>query len=434
LFNTGVLRNFAEFQVHMIRPTEIQSSSAAPYYEINGAVGEDQRAPWIAAMRAYSRRRFSSETEQQRIGELGGWIRTSYSKRFTDAGSWDTLDQLLFEDKWVNPRSPDEIGFDRTRQFENLGWVFIRSGFTSPNDLAALFISQRYHWSDLNTYSQNSFTLERKGKLIEGFQNSIYINGEYQRLIESYPTLADGIEAYAPGSVYDVGPGILAFESNDVYDYMLGDATNSYDASQLSKFTRQVVYLKPDIFVIFDRVLTTNPNAEKKWFVDPAATPQDQGSGLITIDNGSGVLWIKRLLPATASVSLSDTEIAVVPSQSGTEAFFLHVMQAVDSGTGSEQVSADDSRVSQEGDWFHVQVAGREISFSKNGDFEFDGQPTTLKGDVNLDGIVDGLDIQLSANVLLSFELDPGIVSRSDVNEDGFVNILDVQEIINRKE
>jgi hypothetical protein len=385
-------------------------------------------------MRAYSRRRFSSEAEQQRIGELGAWIRTSYSKRFTDAGSWDTLDQLLFEDKWVNPRSPGKIGFERTRQFENLGWVFMRSGFTSTNDLAALFISQRYHWSDLNTYSQNSFTLERKGKLIEGFQNSIHIDGEYQRQIENYPTLADGIEAYAPGSAFDVGPGILAFESNNIYDYMLGDATNAYDASKLSRFNRQVVYLKPDIFVIFDHILTTSSRVEKKWFVDPAATPQDQGDGLITIDNGSGALWIKRLLPTSASVSLSDTGIAVVPSQSGTETFFLHVMQAVDSGTGSEQVTADDAQVSQDGDWFHVQVAGRKISFSKNGGFEFDGEPTILRGDVNLDGIVDNLDSQLAVNVLLNFELDPGIVGRSDVNEDGVVNILDVQEIVNRKE
>jgi hypothetical protein len=429
LFNTGVLRNFAEFQVHMIRPTEIQSYDAAPYYEINGAAGEFQRAPWIAAMRAYSRRRFSSEAEQQRIGELGGWIRTSYSKRFTDAGSWDTLDQLLFEDKWANPRPPDEIGFDRTRHFEKLGWVFMRSGFTSPNDMAALFISQRYHWSDLNTYSQNSFTLERKGKLIEGFQNSIYIDGEYQRLMANYPTLADGIEAYAPGSVYDVGPGILAFETNDTYDYMLGDATNAYAPSKLSEFTRQVVYLKPDILVIFDRVLTTDIGIEKKWIVDPAALPQDQGNNLITVDNGSGALWIKRLLPSSALVSLSDTEIAVVPSQSGTETFFLHVMQAVDSGASAGQVAADDAIVTQEGDWFHVQVADRKISFSKSGEFEFDGQSTTLRGDVNLDGIVDTLDIQLSVDVFLEFETDPAILGRADLNNDGVVNSLDIQEI-----
>ena len=311
-----------------------------------------------------------------------------------------------------------------------LGWVFMRSGFTSPNDLAALFISQRYHWSDLNTYSQNSFTLERKGKLIEGFQNSIHIDGEYQRLIANYPTLADGINAYSPGSIYDVGPGILAFESNNVYDYMLGDATNAYEASKLSRFTRQVVYLKPDIFVIFDRVLTTSSSLEKKWFVDPAATPQDHGDGLITIDNGSGALWIKRLLPTNPSVSLSDTEIAVVPSQSGTETFFLHVMQAVDSGVGSEQVSADEATVIQDGDWFHVQVAGRKISFSMNGEFEFDGQSVLIPEDINLDGVVDLEDIHLCANVILSFETNSGIIERADVNTDGKINALDIQLIV----
>jgi hypothetical protein len=265
--------------------------------------------------------------------------------------------------------------------------------------------------------------------LIEGNQNTLTIDGQYQRTISTFPTIAQGPEAYAPGSVYDVGPGILDFESNATYDYMLGDATNAYDPSKLSKFTRQVVYLKPDIFVIFDRVLTTNAGIENKWVVDPAATPQDQGNGLITVDNGSGALWIKRLLPTSASVSLSDAGISVVPSQFATETFFLHVMQAVDSGAGSGQVSVDDATVTQEGDWFHTQVAGRKISFSRSGDFEFDGQPTTLRGDVNLDGIVDSQDIQLAINVFLAFERDPAILGRADLTKDGIVNSLDIQEI-----
>jgi hypothetical protein len=305
----------------------------------------------------------------------------------------------------------------------------MRSGFTSPDDLAALFISQRYHWGEADLYAQNSFHLMRKGWLIEGNHNTLTIDGQYQRTISTFPTIAQGPEAYAPGSVYDVGPGILDFESNTTYDYMLGDATNSYDTSILSKFTRQIVYLKPDIFVLFDKVITTSPKIEKKWVVDPAAMPQDQGNNLITVDNGSGALWIKRLLPTSASISLSDAQIAVVPSQSGTETFFLHVMQAVDSGTGAGQVSADDAQVTQDGDWFHVQVAGRKISFSRSGEFEFDGQPTTLRGDVNLDGIVDTQDIQLAINVFLTFERDPAILGRADLNKDGIVNSLDIQEI-----
>jgi hypothetical protein len=420
IFSTGVMRYAIEFQNHMIYP------------DGNIAIGSDSgnRYQWIAPLFPNARRRFSSDPEQQWLGELAGWFRNEIAPdAYVDAGSYCLFDQLMWEQKWPNPRSPEELGAG-TRNFAKLGWVAMRSGFTSPDDLAALFISQRYHWGEADLFAQNSFHLMRKGWLIEGNQNTLIIDGQYQRSISTFPTIADGPEAYAPGSIYDVGPGILDFESNDVYDYMLGDATNAYNTSKLSKFTRQVVYLKPDIFVIFDRVVTTSSNMEKKWVADPAVTPQDQGNGLITVDNGIGALWIKRLLPTSASVSLSNEEIAVVPSQSSTETFFLHVMQAVDSGAGSGQVAADDATVTQEGDWFHVQVAGRKISFSKSGEFEFDGQPTTLRGDVNLDGIVDTQDIQLSINVFLAFERDPAVMQRADLNNDGVVNSLDIQEIV----
>ena len=51
--------------------------------------------------------------------------------------------------------------------------------------------------------------------------------------------------------------------------------------------------------------------------------------------------------------------------------------------------------------------------------------------DLNLDGAVDVLDVQLCVNVFLGTETDPGIVSRSDVNGDSFVDVLDVQLVVN---
>lgn len=54
-------------------------------------------------------------------------------------------------------------------------------------------------------------------------------------------------------------------------------------------------------------------------------------------------------------------------------------------------------------------------------------QPT----DLNLDGRVDVLDVQLSVNVFLGTETDPEIVARADVNSDNSVDVLDVQIVVN---
>jgi subtilisin family serine protease len=54
-----------------------------------------------------------------------------------------------------------------------------------------------------------------------------------------------------------------------------------------------------------------------------------------------------------------------------------------------------------------------------------------LTGDVNLDGSVNVIDVQLCVNVFLGAETDPGVAARCDVNTDGSVNVIDVQLIVN---
>jgi len=54
-----------------------------------------------------------------------------------------------------------------------------------------------------------------------------------------------------------------------------------------------------------------------------------------------------------------------------------------------------------------------------------------LAGDLNLDGVVDVLDVQLCVNVFLGTETEAEVVDRADVNLDSEVNVLDVQVIVN---
>ena len=53
------------------------------------------------------------------------------------------------------------------------------------------------------------------------------------------------------------------------------------------------------------------------------------------------------------------------------------------------------------------------------------------RGDVNDDGQVDILDVQLCVNVVLGTESDSVTVLRADVNQDGDVNVLDIQVVVN---
>jgi hypothetical protein len=366
VYNTGFLKYAGEFWNYMIYPD-------GHYVPIGPQSSEEDRSTWIVPLFPHARRRFSSDHYDKWVGELIGWVRNEKAPHvFVNAGSYDMFDQLMFEEKYPSPRTPKQLGCG-TRYFAKLGWVAMRSGFTSANDLAALFICQRYHWSDLSPYAQNSFHIMGRGWLIKGNKNTLYIDGQYQRSVSVYPTVGQGVKAYSPGSIFDVGPGIQTFTSNDVYDYMIGNATNAYDRAKLTRYTRQFVYLKPNIFVIFDNVITTNPDVEKKWVVVPAAAPTDLGHNILKIMNGDGALWIKRLLPLNASVDLSGSQITVVPTQKATQAFFLHVMEAADSKKGAGQVLANEATAVLEGDSFLVKVGSYKMRFSKDGGFQWIG-------------------------------------------------------------
>jgi hypothetical protein len=58
--------------------------------------------------------------------------------------------------------------------------------------------------------------------------------------------------------------------------------------------------------------------------------------------------------------------------------------------------------------------------------------PASSSEDINLDGKVDILDVQLCVNVLTGWETDAELVKRADVNNDGTVNTSDIQQIVSK--
>ncbi|MBM4039915.1 MAG: hypothetical protein FJ290_15530 [Planctomycetes bacterium] len=58
---------------------------------------------------------------------------------------------------------------------------------------------------------------------------------------------------------------IVAYETSPFFDYAAGDATHSYPPTRVKSITRQFVYLRPDTFVVFDRVEAAEPGLETIW-------------------------------------------------------------------------------------------------------------------------------------------------------------------------
>jgi hypothetical protein len=98
-----------------------------------------------------------------------------------------------------------------------------------------------------------------------------------QNVLELDPALHPWKEEHHVNIYKPVGE-ITAFRTTPDYCYILGDASKSYSPHKLSAFTREFVFLKPDIFVVFDRVVTTRSEYQKTWHIHPMQQPAVAGN------------------------------------------------------------------------------------------------------------------------------------------------------------
>jgi Heparinase II/III-like protein len=64
------------------------------------------------------------------------------------------------------------------------------------------------------------------------------------------------------------------------YHYALGDATAAYSATKLKRFTRELLYVpSSNILLVFDRVLSANPDFRKVWLLHGVNEPAFVASG-----------------------------------------------------------------------------------------------------------------------------------------------------------
>ncbi|RLC27373.1 MAG: hypothetical protein DRH37_10850 [Deltaproteobacteria bacterium] len=211
------------------------------------------------------------------------------------------------------------------RNFEKMGQVIMRSG-SGPEDVYCLFacggeLKQHRQYDALSfiIYSDDGFLAIDSG-------DRSGCGGDYEHLLNYYSqsiahnTLLvhqpdEPLTTYwgrklsvMDGGQHDVAASRLeAFETNDAYTYVAGDATGCYFhggdlPEKVSWVTRQMVFLPPNIFVIFDRVNSTRPEYPKTWLLHTVNRPQRSGD-TVYADHGKSRLFCRTLLPENAEIS-----------------------------------------------------------------------------------------------------------------------------------
>jgi len=192
---------------------------------------------------------------------------------------------------------------------------------------------------------------------------------------------------------------MLAFEDRDRYVYMAGDATRAYSPAKLESFTRQVAFLRPDTFVVFDRARSVKAEFRKTWLLQAMKKPEGAPPNLV-ITHGRGRLFVQTLLPEDPQVALvsgdglysyggqlyppsrdtgpaPECRIEVSPSRPAETDLFLHVLTAA----GASAAPPPQARVRVQGDEAVLTVGGVTLAFRTDrvgGTIEAEGRRTPL--------------------------------------------------------
>ena len=365
--------------------------------------------------------------------------RRSYSS------SWFVYPFLLSRlDESPEPLEPDNL--PHARHFETMGQIFMRSG-TTPNDTYCLFtcggiLKQHRHFDALN------FVIYHRGFLAldSGTRYSEFENGQHLANYFSQTVAHNCVVIHQPGEPparywggtvegnhgaqhKQLGSVVKAFETNQDFVYSAGDATACYrhgpakraDGSDLpekcSRATRQIVFLMPNHFVIFDRVTSTDADYRKDWLLHTAHEPNITGR-TIRADHGDGRIFCRTLLPADASLAsvggpgkeffaagknwgivkgglkpenlamIGQWRVEVTPETSRTEDVFLHVIQV----GGRDSESMNETKLVETGGSSGVRLVADgntwEVTFSRQG--ELGGHIKCTGGPIEIDADLTG--------------------------------------------
>lgn len=230
-----------------------------------------------------------------RMTGRGDWARTAR------AGEHVTLESLAWDDVDLESVYPDET--DTARLFPTTGLVTMRSSWKKD----ATFVGFKSGPSDVghSHLDANSFVVSAKGERLlidegvwpyahfEGFFDS----GGGQRFefdgngtVGHNTLLVDG-QGQTFGAEY---PGrIVSLEKGDV-DIAVGDATAAY-GGLLSQYLRTLVFVKPDLILVYDQVASDQPRVLEWMFHHRADVKGDERLTQF-VQNGV-TLSLQRVLP-----------------------------------------------------------------------------------------------------------------------------------------
>lgn len=209
--------------------------------------------------------------------------------------------------------------------FESMGQLYMRSG-TGDDDTYVLFVTggeaEKHRHYDNNNFiiykhgyrALDSGTRPEPGLHLPYYycrtvaHNCITIYMPGERLPKYWGGAASTEDKTLPlpndgGQNKIIGSRLLEMRETEQYVYVASDATASYHEDKAEKVIREFVWCAPDVFVIFDRVVSDEPDYKKTWLYHTADEPIFDGNLEFSEKSQGGKSICRTLFPKDAVVT-----------------------------------------------------------------------------------------------------------------------------------
>jgi len=207
----------------------------------------------------------------------------------------------------VQPKPPTDL--PTSRCFRGTGQAVLNTTLLAASDnVEVIFKSSPFGTQSHGYDAQNAFLLYAFGErlLVSSGRRDIHGSVHHKnwmwetKSVNSITVDGRGQDKHSAASVGE----IVAFHTSPAFDFVAGEAARAY-GGRLKRFTRNILFVKPDLVIIYDRLEAPRP-ATYQWWLHSPTKPELDGQGDIRMACGKAACRVAFLAPAGLKLSLTD--------------------------------------------------------------------------------------------------------------------------------
>jgi hypothetical protein len=207
----------------------------------------------------------------------------------------------------IEAKKPDNL--PQSIVFRGVGQAYLNTDLTSAaNNIQIHFKSSPFGTVSHGYNSQNSFLLYVGGErlFLRSGRRDSYGTAHHKNWM--WHTKSDNCitvngESQLRHSPYGAGR-IVEFKTDSDFDYLVGDASQAY-AAHIKRFTRRILFVKPEVVVIWDSLEAPEPSTFE-WRLHTGNAMKINGQHDILATNRMGGCKVDFLYPADLRISQTD--------------------------------------------------------------------------------------------------------------------------------